>query len=81
MNLNFIPFKDWLKTQGNMTMTCPQCDGEGRCECECGHEHTCQRCDGSGAISGLPVLQIAYEAEKKAIAEKLALWSLQEPTP
>jgi len=27
---------------------CGQCDGMGRCECECGHEHECGQCDGTG---------------------------------
>lgn len=27
---------------------CPSCRGLGDCQCRCGHEHDCGRCDGTG---------------------------------
>lgn len=30
---------------------CGDCDGTGDCECECGDEHLCDRCDGTGKIA------------------------------
>lgn len=30
---------------------CSQCSGTGECRCDCGDEHDCQKCDGSGSIT------------------------------
>ena len=29
---------------------CSSCCGKGRHECDCGHEHECARCDGTGEV-------------------------------
>lgn len=34
------------------TRKCRECSGFGSCECDCGHEHDCGYCDGTGRRNG-----------------------------
>lgn len=57
----WIPWADVKPAMGDMRDTCPacrghkvevvdcpDCDGDGNCECRCGHEHRCRTCNGDG---------------------------------
>lgn len=36
--------------KGTGKAECGYCDGDGLCECHCGHEHECHECDGVGHV-------------------------------
>ena len=58
------------------TYPCPECYGEGEVECgECGCEHECERCGGTGLDPAL------VDIERFRLAEKehgLPSWALEE---
>lgn len=56
--------------------TCPECEGEGKCECpECGHYGTCPECDGKGYIGESPkqIYRKMLEEDRKKVEEFLKL--------
>lgn len=40
------------------TKACLYCDGEGFQECDLGHEHDCEQCEGQGFIKVMPITQV-----------------------
>ena len=50
---------------------CPECNGDGTHECECGNVHDCHECDGEGKTS---TLDKVYQSELRAELQKLVLW-------
>jgi hypothetical protein len=70
-----LSFGEWrdkmLEERGGIdTSPCDDCEGGGMRECDMGHSHACQTCEGSGKINAL-----TKEHYEKDLAETLLLYS------
>lgn len=77
--MKFMTFEEWLRINPVDAQDCPECEGEGRHSCSCGHEHKCESCDGTGRLFGADPLSEArnkYEAEVNATKARLAAWGV-----
>jgi len=78
--MQFITFEKWLELNPTPPPEhCPECEGEGRHSCSCGHEHRCDTCDGTGFVSGFDPIKAArqqYEMAKAKEVAKLAAWGI-----
>lgn len=80
--MRFLSFEQWMQSNPMPPLKlCPFCDGDGRHECDCGHQHACDECHGSGKRgdeeTALAEHRERYEAEKEAIMAKLSAWRVQ----
>lgn len=74
MNFVFITFDKWLDYNIDPEeLVCSDCLGSGNCECDCGNEHDCGSCDGSGKIR-LGIYRIQYNEDVKRTKQRLAEW-------
>lgn len=78
-----IQYEDWAATLHEMDdrlwRECDDCDGEGATECNQGHEHTCDTCDGLGKIrKEAPVTQEDYLNHIAADFLALCAWTRQD---
>jgi DnaJ-class molecular chaperone len=72
--LTTMTFEEWQRRNPNAldeTEDCSICDGEGSHTCECGHEHDCEECNGTGKKVSLRAL---YNNQKSKDMAKLARW-------
>ena len=75
--MQFRTFEEWLELNpAPPPEPCPECGGEGRHSCSCGHEHRCDTCDGTGLTDGFDPARRQYETEKAAQVAKLAAWGI-----
>lgn len=75
----FITFEEWLMQQATagdadaLPVKCEDCNGDGVVECNLGHEHDCDKCDGEGEHKpSTGDMRKRYNAEIAADAER---WS------
>jgi hypothetical protein len=71
-----LTYDEWQKLPEVLEMfgtlnECSTCDGEGVHECECGHTHTCNACDGSGKENDFRDI---YETKLRDEIRKLIAW-------
>ena len=70
-------YEEWIKLPEVIELNesiedCSTCDGEGSHICDCGHEHDCEACNGSGKETDLKEL---YNKALKVELQKLLSWS------
>ncbi len=51
------------------TVTCIDCSGEGKEECNLGHDHECERCDGKGFVKKHPPNKVTNPEAKYTLYE------------
>ena len=70
-------YEEWLKLEsvqeflGQTFSECKMCDGEGYHTCECGDEHDCGYCDGTGMEYNYREI---YEEHLRDEIAKLLAW-------
>jgi DnaJ-class molecular chaperone len=78
-----LTFKEWKANNPELIAQleendedCDECEGRGIHECDCGDQHDCPDCDGSGKVGDHidDSLQKIYDAQKKQELLKLAKW-------
>jgi DnaJ-class molecular chaperone len=63
-----MTFEEWKKRNPDIeedTDECPECNGEGEHECDCGDLHECGFCDGTGVVGGKTLQEIFYDQYKR----------------
>ncbi len=81
----FMTFDEWKERNADLLESldeheageCEECGGSGRCKCDCGDEHDCGYCYGTGrADPDEPdeILYSAYEAQRKEDERLLSRW-------
>jgi hypothetical protein len=54
---------------------CRECQGTGKHECDCGHEHTCYYCNGTGKNNSIEsVLRELFAKQKVRDLKNLERW-------
>ena len=74
--------KDLVEELESKKEECDYCDGFGSHECECGDEHDCKYCEGTGYVNGDPehILRTTYDKRLQAEVEKIAKWGIADTT-
>lgn len=62
-------------------VTCPDCDGDGKSECEhCGSEIDCELCEGDGRVRATELLDFYFYKRVRAFEEAmLERWKAGQP--
>jgi hypothetical protein len=53
-NLPIVDFEEWCRRNPQTKddeVKCNYCGGSGECMCDCGHEHDCAVCKGTGKVN------------------------------
>lgn len=73
-------FDEWKEQPGVVEIEealedeeCDKCEGSGEHHCECGDEHDCGFCHGTGTNGG-ETLQSIYQEELRSELGKLLMW-------
>lgn len=84
-----LSFEEWKKLPAVVELAaelgneeCDECDGSGRHTCECGDEHDCGYCRGTGKDADAEdMLRKTYRDALKSEMAKLVLWRDGLPIP
>tara|TARA_R100001480_G_scaffold146109_2_gene144556 strand:- start:17674 stop:18000 length:327 start_codon:yes stop_codon:yes gene_type:complete len=74
-----ISYEEWkrqveLAHKDDEPVQCEECCGEGHQECDLGHEHECQECDGLGNVPAADTSRRAYANDLASDLQAMLDW-------